>query len=92
MPDERLRNLERKTATGDPRARVGLIENRARAGLCPWCGAAGAMHAFETKVGVAFDAACCCATCFGIYGPPTGLCSECPGVKKAPAQEESPNG
>ena len=87
MSDARLRELERLTGQGDAQARASLIVERARAGKCPWCGEAGAMHAF-TRLEVPegedadYDAACCCAPCFESHGISNdGMCPGCPGAR-----------
>ena len=90
MTDRRLRNLERATAEGDTEARSALIHSRVRAGKCPWCGEAGAVHAFQRTVNGEYvegqgnyDAICCCPGCFSEHGAANGgMCPECPGVEK----------
>lgn len=81
MTDDRLRRLERQAAASSEAVHEPLIQYRVRAGLCPWCGGAGAVHGFEDARGVAFDAACCCGACFGMYSK-EGVCGGCPGAQK----------
>lgn len=90
MSDRRLRELERATAEGDTEARASLIRGRVRAGKCPWCGEAGAIHAFQRTVDGEYkdgegdyEAACCCHECFKEHGIPNGgMCHECPGAQR----------
>jgi hypothetical protein len=89
VSDERLRELERRVGVGDSDARAPLFQARARAGKCPWCAGAGAVHAFEltdetlSREERDYEANCCCAGCFKLYGIPNGgMCTECPAGRR----------